>query len=112
MKLRVAYWSAVRDTFPDAWGLSPTESRLMGGVGIRSLSRLMDRIVPHIDLKADDPKEQVKVEIARIAPYCHWTSGNWEELGWRWDELQNVPKHISTLSNYLVRKYVAARSAG
>lgn len=110
--LLIAYWGAVQDTFPDAWGLSPTESRLMGGVGIRSMSRLMDRIVPHVDLKADDRREQAKVEVARIAPYCRWTSGNWEELGWRWDEVQNVPKHISTLSNYLVRKYVDARSIG
>lgn len=106
----LAYWGAVRDVFPEAWGLPATESRLMGGVGIRSMSRLMDRVVAHIDLEAPDPRADVQAEIARIAPHCHWTEGTWDELGLRWNELQNVPRHISTLSNFLVRKYLESRS--
>lgn len=106
----LAYWGAVRDVFPGAWGLPATESRLMGGVGIRSMSRLMDRVVAHIDLEAPDPRAHVQAEIARIAPHCHWTEGTWDELGLRWNELQNVPRHISALSNFLVRKYLESRS--
>jgi DGQHR domain-containing protein len=41
-KILVVYWTAVRDTFPDAWGISPNKSRLMHGVGIRSMGQLMD----------------------------------------------------------------------
>jgi hypothetical protein len=48
-------------------------------------------------------------ELSRITPLCHWTSGTWDELGLPWDELQNVSKHISALSNYLARAYVTAR---
>ncbi|SFJ63838.1 DGQHR domain-containing protein [Cellulomonas sp. KH9] len=110
--LLVAYWGAVHDVFPDAWGVPPTSSRLMGGVGIRAMSRVMDRVVAHIDARADDARAQAARELGRIAPYCRWTDGTWEEIGLRWDELQNVPRHISALSNYLVRSYVQARSAG
>jgi DGQHR domain-containing protein len=106
----VTYWSAVRDTFPDAWGRPPTESRLMGGVGIRSMNRLMDRVMAHVDLAAPDPVEMAGRELARIADRCHWTDGTWEGLGLPWNELQNTPRHISALSNYLVRTYVENRS--
>ncbi|HEY3546906.1 MAG TPA: DGQHR domain-containing protein DpdB [Propionicimonas sp.] len=110
--LLLAYWGAVQKTFPGAWGLPPTESRLMHGVGIRSMSRLMDRVVPHLDLKSKDLGDQAAVEVARIEAYCRWTDGTWDELGWRWNEVQNLSRHISALSNYVVRKYVEARSAG
>jgi DGQHR domain-containing protein len=38
--LLVSYWAAVRVVFPEAWGLPPTQSRLMHGVGIKALGRL------------------------------------------------------------------------
>ena len=41
----VLYWSAVRDTFPDAWGKPPSESRLMHSAGIRAMAVLMDQIM-------------------------------------------------------------------
>jgi hypothetical protein len=109
--LLIAYWSAVRETFPLAWGLAPTKSRLMHGVGIRSMSRLMERVMLNIDVQADDAVHQAGRELALIAPLCHWTSGTWDELNLPWNELQNTPRHISTLSNYLVRSYVQARGA-
>ncbi len=103
------YWNAVRDLFPDAWGQPPTKSKLMGGVGIRAMSRLMDRVMVHIDVTSSTAEAHTRRELSRIAPLCHWTSGTWDELGLPWDELQNVSKHISALSNYLARAYVAAR---
>jgi hypothetical protein len=60
-------------------------------------------------LASPTAEADAKREIARIAPQCHWTSGTWEELGLPWDELQNVSKHISALSNFLARAYVTAR---
>lgn len=109
--LLLAYWTAVRDTFPAAWGLPPTRSRLMGGVGIRSMSRLMERIMINVDVFGEGAVEQARRELDLIAPLCHWTSGTWQEINVPWDELQNTPRHISTVSNYLVRSYVQARGA-
>jgi hypothetical protein len=83
----------------------------MHGVGIRSMSRLMERVMLNIDVQADDAIHQAQRELALIAPLCHWTSGTWDELNLPWNELQNTPRHISTLSNYLVRSYVQARGA-
>src|SRR3546814_7760420 len=34
----VLYWTAVRDTFPDAWGKPPSQSRLMHSAGIRAMA--------------------------------------------------------------------------
>ncbi|WP_256792969.1 DGQHR domain-containing protein DpdB [Terrabacter sp. Ter38] len=105
----LAYWGAVRQTFPGAWGLPPTESRLMGGVGIRAMGRLMDRVMAHVDANAADAREQATAELALIAHRCRWTDGTWEDLGLTWNDLQNTPRHISALSNYLVRIYLSER---
>jgi len=111
--LLVSYWTAVKETFPEAWGLPPTKSRLMHGVGIRTMGKLMDRIISSgngVGVQSNAVKE-FKRELALVAPYCRWTSGNWEEIGGiGFDELQNVPKHHSVLANYLVRKYLEKSS--
>ena len=106
----ITYWTAVRNTFPDAWGLSPTRSRLMHGVGIRAMGRLMDRVMYSVDASRTDAVEAVQKELALVAPYCRWLTGSWEDLGaLKWNELQNVPKHIRLLSSYLIRTYVQSR---
>jgi DGQHR domain-containing protein len=102
-----AYWGAVKESFPHAWGLPPAKSRLMHGVGIRSMGKLMDRVVSSVSIRSKHIQKDIKSELNYISPHCRWTSGEWEELGGiRWNELQNVPKHVSMLSNYLVRKYL------
>jgi DGQHR domain-containing protein len=103
------YWSAVRDTFPDAWGEPPTKSRLMHGAGIRAMGKLMDLVMASVDPTADGAAEGVRADLARLAPHCRWTKGRWEELRMEWDEVQSVPRHINELSNYLVRTYRSAR---
>ncbi len=110
-KLLIIYWSAVRDTFPNAWGKPPTKSRLMGGVGIRAMSRLMDRVMAQVNIESPRASDATVAELQRVAHACHWTSGLWDELGLPWNELQNTPRHISALSNYLARVYVDARSS-
>lgn len=110
--LLLIYWNAVKTVFSDAWGRPPSESRLMGGVGIRAMGRLMERVMVHIDLASKHAQADAERELARIVPLCHWTSGTWDEIGLPWNEVQNTPRHISTLSNYLVRQYVTARTAG
>ena len=108
-RILAAYWSAVAKVFPEAWGKKTQKSRLMGGSGIRAMGRLMDRIMLEIDPGDDDAPARAKKEIARIADCCRWTKGRWEELDLKWDALQNVPKHQSMLSNYLLRAYMMAR---
>ena len=105
------YWSAVRETFPEAWGKPPTESRLMHGVGIRAMGKLMDRIMGAVNTGQKDAQKQVKVELAAIAPLCRWTSGSWDQIGGiQWNELQNVHKHHAMLSNFLIRAYLERRA--
>ena len=105
-KILVTYWTAVRNVFPEAWGKPPEKSRLMHGVGIRAMGRLMDRIMPSIRINQKNAVQEVQKELNRISEDCHWTSGAWAELGQlQWNELQNVPRHITHLSNFLIRKY-------
>ncbi len=106
------YWSAVKEVFPEAWGLQPTQSRLMHSVGIRSMSRLMDKVTANVD--CFDPKGAQKMakELSVIANDCSWTAGDWTELnGMAWNDLQSTSTHIRLLSNYLVRTYMKNRSA-
>jgi DGQHR domain-containing protein len=105
------YWAAVRDTFPEAWGKPPGRSRLMHGAGIRAMGKVMDRILGTIDLRQPDAPEVVRKHLALLTPYCHWTSGVWDEIGMRWNEIQNVKGHMQELSSYLIRVYLAARVA-
>jgi DGQHR domain-containing protein len=107
----IVYWSAVKDTFPEAWGKPPTKSRLMHGAGIRAMGRLMDRILNTIDPHGPTATELVRAELARIAPHCHWTSGTWSELRLRWDDIQNFHRHTQELSNFLIRTYMQSRAA-
>ena len=73
------------------------------------MGRLMDRVMAPIDPTADDAHDRIMAELAIIRPHCHWTQGTWEEIGLRWNELQNVPKHINILSNYLIRAYLSEK---
>lgn len=103
------FWAAVQRTFPDAWGRPASESRLMHGVGIKAMGRLMDRVMATTDPKASNATDRVVKELGRIAPLCRWTRGKWDGLGdLKWNDLQNVPKHVALLSNYLVRIYMGA----
>jgi hypothetical protein len=106
----VLYWSAVKDTFPDAWGKPPEQSRLMHGAGIRAMGRLMDRIMGSVDARQSGAADLVVADLALLAPHCHWTEGQWDGLGLRWNEIQNVPRHITELSNFLMRTYLQARA--
>lgn len=106
-RVLVLYWTAVKETFPEAWGLPPVRSRLMHGAGIRSMGRLMDRIMSSIRIDEKGAPKAVRRELLRIKDVCQWTSGTWDELGGlKWNEIQNVPVHVKILSNLLVRAYV------
>lgn len=98
----IMYWSSVRDTFPEAWGKPPTESRLMHSAGIKAMGALMDQIMLRAD-STPHPESEIRNSLARISPYCRWTQGVWEDINWRWNEIQSTTQHISRLSEYLIR---------
>lgn len=98
----VTFWSQVKAVFPDAWGLPPTKSRLMHGAGIKAMGVLMDRIMTRIS-PTGNLKMEIKASLEAIAPDCAWTSGRWEGIGYKWNEVQNITSHIRALSDYLVR---------
>ena len=107
------YWNAVKQVFPTAWGLPPLRSRLMHGAGIRSMGRLMDRVMGSIRVDDKAAPKLVKREISRVKDVCRWTSGAWDELGGiKWNEIQNVPTHVKMLSNVLVRAYLQNSRSG
>jgi hypothetical protein len=82
----------------------------MHGVGIRSMGKLMDRVMSQVDHRDPKAKSKVISELKKISPLCKWTSGQWEELDdIQWNAFQNVPKHISLLSNFLIRSYLNQR---
>lgn len=97
----IQYWSAVREAFPEAWGKTAEQSRLMHSVGIEVMGALMDQIMIRADSMAD-PTAEVRASLQRIAPSCRWTKGRWEALGWNWNEVQNTPQHIKGLRDHLL----------
>jgi DGQHR domain-containing protein len=106
LKLLIDYWSAVRDTFPKAWGIPPKQSRLMGGVGIRSLGNVMDTIMGQVNPGKDSGYAHARRELAHIAPICRWTGGVWEGLGdLHWKAMENTTRSIRLLTNHLMREY-------
>jgi len=94
------YWGAVRDTFPEAWGRQPTESRLMHSAGIRAMGALMDPLMLRADA-APDKAAAVRSMLARLAPHCRWTEGAWHGLGLEWNEIQSTSQHITKLTDHL-----------
>ena len=99
------YWSAVRDLFPQAWGLTPQKSRLMNGLGIKSMGTLMDRVMVQILPHEENAGQRIKDSLQPIVPHCAWTGGRWGKLNKPWNGLQNNPKDVNELSNMLVQIY-------
>jgi DGQHR domain-containing protein len=104
----VAFWNAVKATWPDIWRLGPRKSRLLHGAGVVSLGFLMDAM-------ADRRREvwpnstYFAAELAKIKQYCRWNEGFWEfspDHHRRWDDIQNTPKDVQLIANYLSRIYL------
>ncbi|MBL4641015.1 MAG: DGQHR domain-containing protein [Erythrobacter sp.] len=104
------FWSAVRTVFPEAWGRSPRESRLMHSAGIETLGFLLDRILGRPDAAADPFAHSIEA-LERIAPYCRWTEGRWEEIDLEWNEVEYTAKSINRLRDHLIRLEHRPRAA-
>jgi DGQHR domain-containing protein len=109
-QLLLTYWTAVKKTFPEAWGKTAEKSRLMHGTGLRAMGRLMDKVMPQISDRGPKGIGRAEKELALIGPMCHWTTGQWDEMGGlKWNELQNVPRHVQMLSWVLINAYLKAK---
>ena len=98
------YWSAVRDTFPEAWGKPSSASRLMHGVGIKAMGIAMDRIMCSVNTRAPDAARRVVEALELLKPHCAWTKGNWTLLNnLPWNQLQNTSGDVRLLANMLAR---------
>jgi DGQHR domain-containing protein len=102
------YWTAVRETFPEAWGLPPRKSRLMHGAGIVALGYVMDAMAsPKINPKSISIAH-FQSGLQRLAPSCHWTSGEWDFGGGqtrKWNGIQNTSQDVHLLTSYLFSEY-------
>ncbi|HBS4760431.1 DGQHR domain-containing protein DpdB, partial [Klebsiella pneumoniae] len=117
VKLLNNFWSAVETVFTDDWDKKPRYSRLLHGVGILALGSLMDEIDQvHQEYKGEPGWTEIPSysrfveELNRIKPLCAWSSGVWN-LGTdidghpivrKWNEVQNLSKDISLVTDYLV----------
>jgi DGQHR domain-containing protein len=102
------FWFGVKRSFPEAWAKPPRLSRLMHGAGVISMGFIMDTIADRHRMGRKLTSKLFQQELEQLRPICCWTEGEWkfgpgETL--RWNEIQNVPRHIQTLSNYLLQKY-------
>jgi DGQHR domain-containing protein len=112
-RLLYVYWGAVRDTFPESWGLPPSASRLMHSAGLRAMGRLMDRVMGAVDVDDQHVPARVRRELGLLKGKCAWTAGVWDDLGGlRWNELQNVPSHVRLLTNYILRLHLHGGGPG
>lgn len=105
-----AFWGAVSDTFPEAWGLPPRRSRLMHGAGISSMGFVMDAIVEHHRSVGLPDREGFRSDLEILKDLCHWTSGTWAfgpDRQRRWNDVQNTSADIRLLTNLLLFQYKA-----
>jgi len=102
------FWSAVSKVFDDAWGLPPRRSRLMHGAGIVSLGFIMDAISDRYSYTQIPTEEIFLQDLQILKPIFRWTHGYWDfgpGAQKKWNDIQNTPKDIQTLANFLLMQY-------
>jgi hypothetical protein len=99
------FWTIVQMTFPEAWELPPTKSRLTHGAGIQAMGYVMDALtdgVPTLKLAGLNLERKV----AELREHCAWTSGTWDfglDQTRRWNGIQNTPNDVRVLTSHLLR---------
>jgi len=101
-QILVVYWSSVKATFPEAWGLPPTKSRLMHAAGLEAMGTLMDKIYTRASTRKD-PKTHVFQSLSGIAGDCCWIDGRWPDIDVGWNEIEATGRSIKLLTEQLVR---------
>ena len=110
LKVLKSFWKAAETVFPKAWGLPPARSRLMHGAGIIAMGYLMDAIGERLRDAGIPEEEQFRQDLLPLVDVCRWTDGYWDfgpGVQRKWNEVQNTPKDIQMLANYLMVHYKA-----
>lgn len=105
-----SFWAATSRVFPKAWGLPPKLSRLMHGAGIVAMGYLMDAIGERLRDSGIPKEEHFRQDLEPLFKVCRWTDGYWDfgpGVQRKWNEVQNTPKDIQMLANYLMVQYKA-----
>ena len=74
--ISIRFFNLVRKTWPEAWGLKPVESKLMAGIGLRSLTALFATVVQKAVLNEnkgfDDVQlwKQIEKDLKTMREYC------------------------------------------
>jgi len=105
-----SFWNSASIVCPKAWGLPPAKSRLMHGAGIVSMGYLMDAIGERFRDAKIPHEEQFRHDLLPLVDVCRWTDGYWDfgpGVKRKWNEVQNTPKDIQMLANYLMVQYKA-----
>jgi DGQHR domain-containing protein len=105
-----AFWGAVAETFHAAWTLPPRRSRLVHGAGIVSMGFVMDAIAERHRGSDAPSTERFAEDLCQLRDICRWTDGYWDfgpGQQRKWNEIQNTPKDVQILSNYLMVQYKA-----
>ena len=105
-----SFWAAAAKVFPKAWGLPPLRSRLMHGAGIISMGFLMDAIAERYRDAGLPSEDHFRQDLLPLVYVCRWTDGFWDfgpGVKRKWNEVQNTPKDIQMLANYLMVQYKA-----
>ena len=104
------YWRAVSKIFKNAWEQTPRRSRLVHGAGIISMGLVMDAIGERHRAKRLVDEDTFAKDLLALVDVCRWTEGYWDfgpGQQRKWNEIQNTPKDIQLLSNYLLVQYKA-----
>lgn len=99
------FWTIVQLTFPDAWELPPTKSRLTHGAGIQAMGYVMDSLTDGVPT-AELGGEKLEATIAGLREHCAWTAGVWDfgiDQARRWNGIQNTPNDVKLLTSHLLR---------
>jgi DGQHR domain-containing protein len=103
-----AFWGAIADVFKGAWNLPPRRSRLMHGAGIVSMGFVMDAIADRHRRLDQLSRDVFAADLEPLQESCRWTEGYWDfgpGIQRKWNEIQNTPKDIQLLANYLLVQY-------
>ena len=97
------FFRAVQNVFHDEWvGHTPKTSRLIHGAGIVSMGYVMETL--HSFSRATEV-EEFRRDLESLKGKTAWTAGVWHfapDDQRKWDSIQNVPRDIMQLAQYLV----------
>ena len=102
------FWGALAKVFKESWNLPPRKSRLMHGAGIVSMGFIMDAISDKNRDKKIINQKTFEEDLLPLKDICRWTNGYWDfgpGMQRKWNEVQNTPKDIQLLSNFLLVQY-------